>query len=127
MLNDYGPGEVVWLLSLDHEEALAYDAGAQTSFPDLLSGNFHTGSTGTADEAPLLVVLRWHDVQRARRIVEPLIDEEVLELRLRGLSEHQIGITLERSQQTVSRQFRSSVDAILDVLGGRLQDSLHRE
>ena len=113
----YGLREVVWLLSLDHEEAVAFDASPTSSFPDLLSSSSHSGSTGASDDREVLAVLRWHDVHRARRLVEPLIDEEVLELRLKGLTEHQIGIALERSQSTVNRQFSASIDEILRELG----------
>jgi hypothetical protein len=114
---DYTATEVAWLLSIDYEAALACDADPPDSFPDLVSSNYHSGSSGTADDRPVLVVLRWNDVHRALGRVNGLIDHEVLELRLDGLTEHQIGVVLGRSRQTIGRQFDASIEEILRELG----------
>lgn len=113
---DYTELEVVWLLSIDRETARNIDAEPADSFPDLLRSNYQSGALCASDERPLLTVLRWHDVHDARERISPLIDEDVLELRLEGLGEDQVALVLERSQQTVSRLWLSSVDSIVREL-----------
>lgn len=116
MAEHYGEREVIWLLSIDHETALDIDSEPGSSFPDLLSSNFSTGSTGTSDEQPLLTVLRWDDVHAGRARMAALIDEEVLELRLEGLTQHQIAVVLERSQHSVKEAFKGTVALVLQSI-----------
>lgn len=141
----YGRGEVAWLIQMDHEGAVDYDAYPPTmhygrtdedgnATPS--SGSSLTGA-GTAQEDPqLFVIARWVDVRRARRglILEQLREEQglathveimrmaeiadrVMQLRGSGWTEDEVADELGVSRSTVRRRFRAGVDALLQALG----------
>lgn len=114
---DYTPSEVAWLLSMTHGEALSCDSHPPDSWPDLLSSDAQMGHSGGIEEGgELLVVLRWTDVHRAKKQVQGSIDDQVMVLRSAGYTQEEIGQALGRSQQTVSRQWRASIEEILAEL-----------
>lgn len=115
MADLYTAAEVTWLLSMTHKDAIGCDSAPRDSWPDLLASGIHGGDDPNGNSG-LLVVVRWNDVQAARRQVQGPIDREVTQLRASGYSEDEIGVIVGVSQQTVSRRFRASIEAILERL-----------
>jgi len=114
---NYSAREVAWLLSMSYKDALACDTAPADSWPDLLSGDAQLGhAIDPSEQTGLPVVLRWHDVQEARGHVQSEIDRDVVELRRAGYTQAEIGERLGRSQQTVSRHLRATVEEIARAL-----------
>lgn len=115
MADLYTAAEVTWLLSMTRTDAIKCDSSPRDSWPDLLASGVHSGDDPNGDSG-LLVVVRWNDVHIARQAVQGPIDREVTQLRAAGYTEDEIGVIVGVSQQTVSRRFRASIEAILDRL-----------
>lgn len=111
----YTPQEVEWLISISHGDAVSVDAAVQSSWPDRKNP---AGVIGPEDAHELLTVLRWDDVDIARRRVQNRIDQKVTVLRRMGLDQAQIGRIVGRHQSVVSRRFRASIDDIVGELSG---------
>lgn len=121
----YTPGEVVWLLQMDREQAISYDAYPRSSCADLSEDPHGSGSSDGDDE--LFVIARWWDVMRASaRITTDKQTGEIAVLRARGYTEEEVGRMLGLSQPTVHRRFRASLKELLLVLG-EFHDDLERE
>jgi hypothetical protein len=142
----YHRSEVLFLLSISAREiAELVDADVVSSTGGLSSHSPSSLSPG--DHQPLPLPLRWFDVQQARRAVRAALAEQhdqavqqagetadngnapppapvtaehelVTALRLAGLTEQAIAERLAVSDSTARRRFVSTIDAILDALGG---------
>lgn len=116
-MDGYSAGEVVWLLSLTREEALAHDSAPRTS-------TAHMSTDGTeraqSSEGPSLpAVVRWNDVHDARaRVLDRKRMVQVIRLRGFGYTQQEIAEKLGVSQPTVSRAFKAAVREVLEELGG---------
>ncbi len=126
----YTRGEVVYLLSLTHSDAVSEDARQ----PDSLARTSPEGpGAPTAHEEwdPVFTVARWHDVQAARRRAlerkmtaanadprQLKLELIILELRSRGWTEEEIAQRAGLAQQSVSRKARATLAEIVAELGG---------
>lgn len=112
----YTPGEVVYLLSLTcaqaRDESVRWaDSCGSLSAEDL-------PATTSQEYDPVLLIARWHDVRAAReRVVTTKEAAAVLEQRLAGGTEREVGQALGVSDSTVHRRFRATVEEILAELG----------
>jgi hypothetical protein len=117
----YTRGEVLFLLSLTHEQAIDLDAFPRDSCAGLSDDDISSGGGG--DDEPLYVIARWTDVQRVKRLV--VREKEslaVLQLRTSGFSESEIARLSGRDRLAVRRRWHATVDEILERLGGARED-----
>jgi hypothetical protein len=138
----YRRSEVLFLLSISAREiAELVDADVVSSAGGLSSS--HSTSLSPGDRQPLPLIVKWWDVQQARRAVRAALSEQhdravqhetdngnapaptvtaeqelVTALRLAGHTEQQIAERLGVSDSTARRRFVSTIDAILAALGG---------
>jgi hypothetical protein len=117
----YGRKEVIWLLSLSKDDALEYD----TSPPSLLGrvSSDEITASGVDDDSDLFVVVRWRDVQLARKAVRATPEQQqILNRRVAGETEAEIATKVGTSDTTVRRRFASTLDSIMVVLGGDVDE-----
>ena len=117
----YTRGEVLFLLSLSHDQALELDATPADSCSQL-TGKDEPGkgkSKSKSAEVSLPVVVRWADVQRAKRqLVAHKEGLALVQLRAAGYSESELARLTGRDRLAVRRKWRVTVDEIIDQLGG---------
>lgn len=92
------------------------DAGFRDSCAGMSSTDI---TTGEAEHDPLMVVVRWNDVQRARRLV--IRDKQaaaVAQLRAGGFSEVELAKLTGHDRLAIRRRWHAAVEEILAVLGG---------
>jgi hypothetical protein len=118
----YTRREVVFLLSLSERDAREhYECIASCA-----AGWGATATSPSAGEDPLPLHLRWIDVQRARAAAlaeASAAHAQITALRVNGRTEEQIAAWTGTSDSTVRRRFSSTLDAILDALGGELAET----
>jgi hypothetical protein len=86
--------------------------------------SLHSLSPG--DTQPLPLILRWHDVHAARDRVRAMLSAEhdrITQRRVGGETGIALAARLGVSEPTVIRKLRSTLDAILDELGGELLEA----
>jgi hypothetical protein len=111
----YSRGEVAWLLSISHREAIELDASQPDSCSRLSADD--TGHSCSTDE-PMLAVLRWHDVHAARRtIAESKVQALVLRLRRAGYTERQVVDVFKTPKTTMRRRWDATITEIVRLLG----------
>jgi hypothetical protein len=113
----YTPAEVLWLLSMDREQAIACDSGLvsqlQGMTPDGMPG---AGSSG-GDDRPLMVICRWHDVHGARvKVVVERLHQQVLSMRSREATDPDVAAATGLSKTTMRRRFEGALAAVVDEL-----------
>jgi hypothetical protein len=108
----YTRSEVAWLLGLDREEAIDFDAVPRDSLrqsEESLAGNA---------EETLFAIARWHDVHAARRaITRDNVIREVMKLRANHFTEHEIAVMVGLNRSTVRRRYIATLDQLLEHLG----------
>lgn len=108
----YTRSEVAWLLGLDREGAIDFDAVPRDSLhqsEESLSAN--------AEES-LFAIARWHDVHAARRsITRDNVIAEVMKLRANHFTEHEIAVMVGLNRSTVRRRYVATLDQLLERLG----------
>jgi hypothetical protein len=117
----YGRREVLFLLSLRESEARDMSENVRSCAATW--GHQQHAALTAADLQPAPLIVRWHDVQLARdRVRETLsaAHDQIVEQRVNGDTAAQLGEELGISEVTVERKLRSTLDAILDQLGGEL-------
>jgi hypothetical protein len=85
-----------------------------------------TATSPSADEDDLSLGLKWLDVQRAQAAAlaeASAAHAQIAALRVNRRTEEQIAAWLNMSDSTVRRRFTSTLDAILDALGGELAET----
>ena len=111
----YTRQEVVWLLGISREQAIEYDASQRDSLAGLTTNG---PSTHQAGDGELPAIVRWHDIQAARRrITDGKHAQYVLEHACQGESTREIARAVGVSHMTVHRRFKASLDELLAELG----------
>lgn len=113
----YTPAEVLWLLSMDRDQAIACDSGLVSQLQGLTEdGSPGNGSSGQ-DERPLMVICRWWDVRRAQEatVIERL-HQEVLELRAQERTDPEVAQATGLSKTTMRRRFETALASVVDEL-----------
>jgi hypothetical protein len=106
---------VLWLLSITREEAIEYDAMPRDSCASLSADG---SAAAPLIEGSLMVVLRWHDVHRARRIVAgEKLSRMILRLRAEGFTEREVAEVVATPKTTVRRRFDATLSEIVRFLG----------
>jgi hypothetical protein len=119
----YSLGEVLYLLSLSHEDAIDDDAGQADSCAQFTEDG-HAPATAHEEWDPVMTIARWWDVRRARdRVARTKLEQEVVQLRVAGFGEHELAGLLGLSRATARRRFRASVEEILHELGGEVDQT----
>jgi hypothetical protein len=110
----YGPGEILFLLSLTHADAL--DLDAYPSVPSYSADGQPLGGN-QEDGPPLPVVVRWHDVHQARaQFITERERLHVIDSRLRGNTEQETAKLTGLSQPTVNRRMTAVLAQLQHVL-----------
>lgn len=108
----YTRSEVAWLLGLDREEAIDFDAVPRDSLRQA-----EESLAGNAEET-LFAIARWHDVHAARRaITRDNVIREVMKLRANHFTEHEIAVMVGLTRSTVRRRYIATLDQLLAHLG----------
>lgn len=114
----YTVGEIVFLLSLDSDEAVEEDSRFRSCLAQITPDGELAPST-SAEYDPVPTFARWSEVHGARyRVMKSKLGEAVLELRLAGYTERELAPVLGISQPTVHRHFRARLAEIIVELGG---------
>lgn len=108
----YTRNEIVWLRSLSHEEAQALDE-------HVVSSVYDPTVSASADDPPLPVIVRWHEVRVAasRALVEKR-DREIFAMRCEGISEKFVADHVGLDRSSVNRRFKAAIERVQDALGG---------
>jgi hypothetical protein len=117
----YGRREVLFLLSLSEREARDLSENVQCCAATW--GHQQHAALSPADLQPVPLIVRWHDVQLARdRVCASLSAEHdrVVQRRVNGETGMALGERLGISDVTVRDKLQTTLDAILDELGGEL-------
>jgi hypothetical protein len=114
----YSRGEVLWLLSLSHDDAIEYDAVPHDSCASLAGDR----AGNSADDNGLPVIVRWNDVRRARQQVrERKGFEQVMRLRAAGFTEVEVARICGVGRLNVHRSLRIGLQELVMELGVREQ------
>lgn len=110
----YTRGEVTYLLSLSHTDAVL----GSTIYAALAGDSDGRQGQDFGDhDVPLIA--RWAEVHRARgRIVTEKRDLAMTQLRLQGYTEDEIAEVMQVSRRTVGRSWRATIAEVLAALGG---------
>lgn len=117
-IGGYTVGELVFLLSLSVEEALAESERFRSCLAQVTADG-DLAPAAPAELDPIPTFARWSEVRRARfRVVKGRLEAQVIDLRLAGFTEREVAEQLGISDTTVHRQFRARLDDIIELLGG---------
>jgi hypothetical protein len=117
----YGRREVLFLVSLSEREAR--DMSEDVRSCAATWGHQQHAAVTAADLQPVPLIVRWHDVQRARDHVREQLSaahDEIVEQRIKGETTMALGERLGISDVTVRRKLQTTLDAILEELDGEL-------
>lgn len=116
----YTVGEVLWLISLRHSDAVAEDASPPSALGHL-SDALNEGGSSSSAGPELPVVARWQDVHAAKARVLARKGAEAMrlvELRAQGRSEEEIAKEVGLERSAVRRRVMATTRDVLDELGG---------
>lgn len=113
----YTRNEVAFLLSLGtHDEALAYATRIVSSLGNLTNETCHPRLGAEDSDVPLIA--RWAEVHSAKqRIAGEKENLALLQLRLQGYTDEEVGVLLGLGRRTVGRRWKATLQEILDELG----------
>ena len=114
----YTFGEITWLLSLTHAEAVDIAASPRDSCCDVVPSDDPSAIRPVGDADSVSLIARWADVQRARQAVHA--DREavfIVSLYGKGFPEAEIAKRAGVDRSTLRRRWRATATEILAHLG----------
>ncbi len=116
----YTVGEVLYLLSLEREDAIGDDVSQPNSVSRFTADGFSAPTATEQDR--VMTIARWNDVQdaksRAGRERLGKLEKLLMAMRVLEFTEREIADWFGVSQWTVHMKWRASLDEILLELGG---------
>lgn len=113
----YTPAEVLWLLSMDRDQAIACDCGLVSQLQGMTPDGTPGGGSAGQDDRPLMVICRWWDVQNARTaVVIERLHQQVLDMRAREQTDPDVAAATGLSKTTMRRRFEKALASIVDEL-----------